>query len=102
MSGIKSYWATLNKIINKERFYNVSPLLENGVFVTNFQTKANIFNDHFVEQCSLIINDSVLPNLVSRCDSLLSNVEITGEKILHIIHSLYPKKPMAGMIYRLI
>ena len=79
-SGIKSYWATLNKIINQKRFSNVSPLLENGVSVTNFQTKANIFNDHFVEQCSVIINDSVLPNLVSRCDSLLSNVEITGEK----------------------
>ena len=78
-SGIKSYWATLDKIINKKRFSNVQPLLENGVFVTNFQTKANIFNDHFVEQCSVIINDS-LPNFASRCDSLLSNVEITGEK----------------------
>ena len=91
-NGIKSYWATLNKIINKRRFSNVPPLLENRVFVTNFQTKANIFNDHFVEQCSMIINDSVLPNFASRCDSLLSNVEITGEKILHIIRSLDPKK----------
>ena len=91
-SGIKSYWETLNKIINKKRFSNVPPLLENGVFVTNFQTKTNIFNNHFVEQCSVIINDSVLPNFASRCDSLLSNVEITGEKILHIIRSLDPKK----------
>ena len=90
--GIKSYWETLNKIINKKRFSNVSPLLENGVFATNFQTKAKIFNDHFVERCSMIINDSVLPNLISRCDSLLSNVEITGEKLLHIIRSLDPKK----------
>ena len=79
-SGIKSYWATLNKIINKKRFSNVSPLIENGAFVTDFQTKANIVNDHFVEQCSVIIIDSVLPNLVSTSDSLLSNVEITGEK----------------------
>ena len=91
-NGIKSYWATLNKIINKKRFSNVPPLLENRVFVTNFQTKANSFYDHFVEQCSVIINDSVLPNLVSRCDSLLLNVEITSEKILHIIRSLDPKK----------
>ena len=62
------------------------------MFVINFQTKANIFNDHFVEQCSVIINDSVLSNLVSRCDLSLSNVEITGEKILHIIRSLDLKK----------
>ena len=64
--------------------FDVRPLLENGVFVTNFQTKENNFNDDFVEQCSVIINDSVLPNLGSRCDSLLSNVEITGEKILRL------------------
>ena len=91
-NGIKSYWATLNKIINNKKFSNIPPLLENGVFVTNFQTKTNIFNDHFVEQCSLISNDSVLPNFVSRCHSSLSNVEITGEKILKIIRSLDPKK----------
>ena len=90
-SGIKSYWATLNKIINEKRFSNVPSLLENGVFVTNFRTKTNIFNDHFVEQCSVIINDSVLPNLISLCDTLLSNIEITGEKVLHIIRSLDPK-----------
>ena len=62
--GTKSYWTTLNKIINKKKFSNIPPLLENGVFVTNFQTKANIFNNHSVEQCSLISNDSVLPNPV--------------------------------------
>ena len=90
--GIKSYWTTLNKIINKKKFSNIPPLLENGVFVTNFQTKASIFNNHFVEQCSLISNDSVLPNRGSRCNSTLSSVEITGEKILSIICSLDPKK----------
>ena len=91
-NGIKSYWATLNKIINNKKFSNIPPLLENGVFVNNFQTKTNIFNDHFVEQCSLINNDRVLPNFVSRCHSSLSNVEITGETILKIIRSLDPKK----------
>ena len=29
---IKSYWATLNKIINNKKFSNIPPLLENGVF----------------------------------------------------------------------
>ena len=90
--GTKSYWTTLNKIINKKKFSYIPPLLENGVFVTNFQTKANIFNNHFVEQCSLISDDSVLPNPVSRCNSSLSSVEITGEKISSIIRSLDPKK----------
>ena len=40
----------------------------------------------------LINNESTLPNFVSRCNSSLSDVEITGEKILSIIRSLDPKK----------
>ena len=62
--------------------------------------KANIVNDHFVEQCYLRNNESTLPTFVSGCNSSLSDVEITGEKILSIIRSLDPKKPMAVMIYR--
>ena len=91
-NGTKSYWTTLKKIINKKKFSNIPLLLENGVFVTNFQMKANLFNDHFVEQCSLINNGNTLPTFVSRCNSSLSDVEITGEKILSIIRSLDPKK----------
>ena len=91
-NGIKSHWATLNKIINKKKIFKHSSFTKNGVFVTNFQTKADIFNNHFVEQCSLINNDSVLPNFVSRCDCSLSSVDITGEKVLQISKSLDPKK----------
>ena len=76
----------------QEKVSNIPLLLENVVFVTNFQMKANIFNDHFVEQCSLINNESTLPNFVSRCNSSLSDFEITGEEILSIIRSLDPKK----------
>ena len=99
-NGTKSYWITLRNIINKTIFSNILLLLENGVFATNFQMKANIFNDHFVKQCSLINNESTFPNFVSGCNSSLSDVETTGEKILSIIRSLDPKKPMAVMIYR--
>ena len=91
-NGTKSYWTTLKTIINKKKYSNSPPLFENGVFVTNFQMKANIFSDHFVEQCSLINDESTLPNFVSRCNSSLSDVEITGKKILSIIRSLDPKK----------
>ena len=59
--GIKTYWSTLNKIVNKKKATNIPPLLENGLFVTNFQNKAEIFNNYFVQQCSLNMNDSVLP-----------------------------------------
>ena len=47
--GIKKYSSTLNRIINKKNVSNIPPLIENGVFETNFQEKANIFNKHLVQ-----------------------------------------------------
>ena len=79
-NGTKPYWTTLEKIVNRKKFSNIPSLLENGVFVTDFQVKVNVFNDHFVEQCSLIDDESALRNFVSRCNSSLSDVEITVEK----------------------
>ena len=87
--GIKTYWSTLNKIVNKKKATNIPPLLENGLFVTNFQNKAEMFNNYFVQQCSLNMNDSVLPrSYITRCNNLLETIEIDGDKVLRIIRSL--------------
>ena len=88
-TGIKTYWSTLNKIVNKKKATNMPPLLENGLFVTNFQNKAEIFNNYFVQQCSLNMNDSVLPrSYITRCNNLLETIEIDADKVLRIIRSL--------------
>ena len=87
--GIKTYWSTLNKIVNKKKVTNIPPLLENGLFVTNFQNKAEIFNNYFVQQCSLNMNDSVLPrSYITRCNNLLETIEIDADKVLRITRSL--------------
>ena len=92
--GVKAYWTILNKIINNKKMTNIPPLLENGIFVTNFQKKADIFNDFFVQQCSLNHNDSVLPNPVSRCDVQLENITVDAEKVLKIIRLLDSNKTL--------
>ena len=87
--GIKTYWSTLNKIVNKKKATNIPPLLENGLFVTNFQNKAKIFNNYFVQHCSLNMNDSVLPrSYITQCINLLETIEIDANKVLTIIRSL--------------
>ena len=88
VTGLKTYWTTLNKVINKKKVTNIPPLLEHGIFVTNFQTKADILNDFFVQQCSLHINNSVLPDLFSKCDNRFDDIEIDPAKVLTIICSL--------------
>ena len=59
--GPKSYWTVLNEILKKKKYANIPPLLINDIFVSNFQTKADLFNDFFVERFSIYDNGSTLP-----------------------------------------
>ena len=52
--GIKSYWSTLNRLISKKTT-NIPPLLENGLFITNVQAKANLLNKFYVKQCCSVV-----------------------------------------------
>ena len=90
--GIKAYWTTLNRLLNKKKVANIPPLLENGLFVTNVQTKAAILNDFFVEQCCTITTGSTLPNFRPRCRSVLQNLTIDRENVLKLILALDTKK----------
>ena len=83
--GLKTYWTTLNRIINKKEMANIPPLQENGIFVANFQKKADIFNNFFVQQCSLNLNDSMLLNPFPRCNHHLENISADADKVLETI-----------------
>ena len=91
-NGTKSYWTTLNKIINKQKIFQCTTFTGKWSVCYQLSNQSKYFITTFVEKCSPICNDSVLPNSVSRCNSSLFSVEITGEKILSIIRSLDPKK----------
>ena len=82
-----------NKILNKNKVtYIPLCLFEDDVFVTNFPRKAVIFNEHFVQQCSLIINSSQLPALITRTSSVLKTISIDSAKILSSIRNLNTNK----------
>ena len=51
-NGITTCWSTMNRLIDKEKNINIPPLLENGLFVTNLEAKANVFNEFFVQMCT--------------------------------------------------
>ena len=90
----------LNRIIQKKKFSNIPPLLENGLFVTNIDTKANIFNDYFVKQCCAITTGSTLPSFLPRSAPQLQSLEIDKEKVLRIIRALDSKKRTVVMTYQ--
>ena len=56
----KNYWKIIHRVMNKSRAPKIPPIFNTGVL--NCQEKAKLFNDHFLKQCSLILNDSVLPD----------------------------------------
>ena len=62
-------------------------LLENGIFVTNIQTKADILNEYFVQQCTTIVNSCTLPIFQPTCNALLQSVDIDREKATKLIRA---------------
>ena len=89
----KSYWSILKTFLNNKKIPCIPPLLHNGKFIIDFKEKAELFNDFFSKQCSLVNNNSKLPSVLTKktCKSL-SSVEFSTYNILKIIRNLNPNK----------
>ena len=78
--------------MNKAKIPEIPPLLENDIFVLDFKTKAQIFNDYFILQCTTIDTGSEIPNIATSNVPALASIHISEDKILKIIRSLNPNK----------
>ena len=54
----KTYWSILNTLLPF-----ISPLFNQGKYVTDFKKKEELFNSFFAKQCSVIQNSIKLPLL---------------------------------------
>ena len=88
----RTYWSLINTVLNKAKIPIIPPLLENGLFVTDFTEKAQLFNDYFILQCTTIDTGSEIPQYIPVAASSLNNFVISDEKILKIIRSLNSNK----------
>ena len=88
----KTYWTLVNTVLNKAKIPMIPPLLENGLFVTDFTEKAQIFNDFFILQCTTIDTGSEIPQDIPLTTTLINDFAISDEKILNILRSLNPNK----------
>ena len=91
-TGTKKYWYLINKIFNKAKIPEIPPLLENDIFVLAFSSKAQIFNDYSILQCTTLDTGSEIPSDVPVIGSQLQEFVISEEKILRIIRNLNPNK----------
>ena len=72
--------------MNKKKISNIPPLLINNKLVFDFHKKAELFNLHFAEQCTLVQNTSTLPVPVLnfKTNNWLKSFDI-NENDLHLI-----------------
>ena len=57
----KKYLTLINTVLNMAKIPIIPPLLENGLFVSGFTQKAQLFNDYFILQCTTIDTGSEIP-----------------------------------------
>ena len=85
----KTYWSILKTFSNEKKIPLIANLLVDDKHVTDIKTKANIFNEYFAEQCTLLKSNSVLPiNQTFLTQSRLTSLDFSEEEILKIIRAL--------------
>ena len=78
--------------MNKAKIPIIPPLLENGLFISDFTEKAQIFNDYFLLQCTTIDTGSRVPFNFPHPSTCISDFPVSDDKILNILRSLNPNK----------
>ena len=90
--GPKKYWSILNNFLEKKKLPTIPPLLDNGEIITDFHSKAEIFNKYFALQCTPLDDKDEVPFFHSRTPLTLSSVPVSQEKIIGAIRALDPNK----------
>ena len=87
--GPKKYWSILNKFLHGQKTPRI-PQIRNSrnIIVTNVSEKANIFNEFFGLQCSLLATGSILPAEYLKTDQRLEGITIDEAKVLAIVCAL--------------
>ena len=88
----KAYCSIINNFLGKRKTPNIPPLIVNDLAVSDFTTKASLFNNFFASQCSPVVNSSTLPNFCYQTQKRISDIEIKEDDILLIIKNLNSNK----------
>ena len=84
----KTYWTIINHLLYNKKIPAIPPLLVDGNFVSDFNKKANLFNNFFASICTPIKNASTLPYFSYRTNSRINSFHATENDILLILKSL--------------
>ena len=93
LTSPKTYWSILKTFLNNKKIPCTPPLFHENKFITDFKEKTELFNQFFVNQCSLLSYNSVLPtNLPQLTSKCLDSIHFWSSDIAKIISRLDPNK----------
>ena len=81
-TSAKTYQSILKRLLNNKKIPCIPPLFHQGKYVTNFKKKAELLNNFFAKQCSIIQNSSNLPLTFSKKRKSLFQVLLSTVMIL--------------------
>ena len=84
----KTYWSIINKFLSNKKTPIIPPVLVNGELVSDFEQKANFFNNYFASQCTPVKNGIKLQNFSYKTEKVLTSFNIKDDDILSIIKNL--------------
>ena len=89
----KSYWSISKTFLNNKKIPCIPPLLHQDRFIIDFKEKAEMINNFFADQCSILRNKSELPAAFSKnTHESLKTIDFSINCILTIIRNLDPNK----------
>ena len=84
----KAYWTILKSIFSNKKIPKIPPLFVNDEVVSNFQEKATLFNSHFAKQCTILKNNSSLPDQIDTSPYSFSTINLNKDNLISLIRSL--------------
>ena len=85
----KTYWSILKSFYNDKKVPLIPLFLIDDKFVTDKQTKTNIFNKFFADQCQPLYNANDLPTIqIFLTQSRLVSLDFSERELLQIIRAL--------------
>ena len=93
ITSSKAYWSILKTVLNNTTIPCIPPIYHNKNYITDFKENAEIFNNFFAQQCTLVENSSKLTiDSFKRANNLLSTISFTKDDIAKIIKNVNPNK----------
>ena len=82
----KCYWSLLKTFFNNNKIPCILPLYHADKFVFDFKKKSKIFNNYSAQNCSVINNNSTVPErILYGTDASLAKIAFTTGDIANII-----------------